>query len=224
MSEETSRVMIVRPFGPFVGKFFLPDTLVDDINRHIDKSLDDTEVIKNLDWSQNLVGKVHQELKIPDDILEPHETFFKFRVHDYLQQILTHSVVSLNTANCEIQRREAWVVRSFSGDFNPAHVHSDASICIAGFLKIPDWHAEIAEDALDHAPSRGKLCFMHGNTQEWGNNLMFAEPKVGECYIFPSTLTHFVYPFKTKGERRSFSINFSKIFSHVPRRPADVQR
>ena len=202
---------LVRPFGPFVGKFQLSDQLVKDVNSYIDTHGSDPDIAKSLDWSDNLVGKVHQELLIPPEVLAPHEELLKDQVATYLQQVMSLGVVSLSTNAWSIARRAAWVVRSYPGDFNPAHVHNDADICMAGFLKIPDWDEEISEDSKDHAPSRGKLCFMHGNTQEWGNNLMMTEPRVGECYIFPSTLTHFVYPFKTAGERRSFSINFSKI-------------
>ena len=33
------------------------------------------------------------------------------------------------------------------------------------------------------------------------------KPRVGDFYVFPAHLHHCVYPFKTKGERRSFSVN-----------------
>tara|TARA_Y100001963_G_scaffold149291_1_gene228510 strand:+ start:125 stop:772 length:648 start_codon:yes stop_codon:yes gene_type:complete len=210
VSKKANNVMLTRPFGPFVGKFSLPHELIDTVNSYVD-SLSDPEVIQSLDWSQNLVGKVHQEIKITKATLASYEEFLRSQVRDYLQQVLNQGVVSLNLSSWDVERRDAWVVRSFAGDFNPAHIHSDASVCMAGFLKVPQWEDELKEDALDHAPSRGKLCFMHGNTQEWGNNLMYVEPKVGDCYIFPASLTHFVYPFKTEGERRSFSINFAKV-------------
>jgi len=35
------------------------------------------------------------------------------------------------------------------------------------------------------------------------------KPSVGDFIIFPSHMFHTVYPFKTKGERRSFSVNFT---------------
>ena len=41
------------------------------------------------------------------------------------------------------------------------------------------------------------------------------KPRVGDFYVFPAELFHCVYPFKTKGERRSFSVNFS--FIEVPK-------
>ena len=211
MNSKPASVKITRPFGPFIGKFSLPDALVRDINNHVEATTSDSQLVESLDWSHNLVGKVKQELSITDEVLEPYETFLKGRVMEYLGAILSSGVVNLSTTKWNITRKNAWVVRSFAGDFNPAHIHSDASICLAGFLKTPDWADELKEDNLDHAPARGKLCFMHGNTQEWGNNLMMTEPKVGDCYIFPSTLTHFVYPFKSQGERRSMSINFARV-------------
>ncbi len=38
---------------------------------------------------------------------------------------------------------------------------------------------------------------------------MLAQPKVRDFYLFPSYLMHTVYPFKTPGERRSFSLNIN---------------
>ena len=58
--------------------------------------------------------------------------------------------------------------------------------------------------------SRGKLAFMYGNTEEWSTNVFSIRPVVGQAWIFPAMLTHIVYPFKSKGERRSFSINFGQ--------------
>ena len=41
------------------------------------------------------------------------------------------------------------------------------------------------------------------------------KPQVGDFYVFPSQLFHCVYPFYTKGERRSFSMNMN--FLEVPK-------
>ena len=210
--QQVKRVEVIRPFGPFVGKFSIPQRLVDDINAYTDTISCSDDLSKKMDWSEKLVGKTEQEIYIADDVLKPHEDFLEQQVTNYLEQILGMQVLNLSTQPWVIKRGNAWVVRSFPGDFNPMHVHARADICIAGFLKIPDWDTEMQIDAQDHAPARGKLCFMHGNSEEWGNNSLELDPKVGDCYVFPSTLTHFVYPFKTEGERRSFSMNFSRSF------------
>ena len=46
-----------------------------------------------------------------------------------------------------------------------------------------------------------------------GSNFL-AKPQVGDFYVFPAHLHHCVYPFKTKGERRSFSVNFTIAASY----------
>jgi len=203
---------MIRPFGPYIGKFLLPKVLIEKINFYIEETTADPELLASVDWSHKLVGKVNQETRIDDSVFANHENFLSDKVVEYLNHILNLGVVNLSTGPWKIERRNAWVVRSFKSDFNPAHVHSNANICMAGFLKIPDWSEELIIDAQDHAPSIGKLAFMHGNTEEWSNNEIMMEPKVGECYIFPAALTHLVYPFKSEGERRSFSINFARVF------------
>ena len=40
-------------------------------------------------------------------------------------------------------------------------------------------------------------------------------PRIGDFYIFPSYMFHSVYPFKTPGERRSFSMNLSVVESEA---------
>ena len=47
----------------------------------------------------------------------------------------------------------------------------------------------------------------YGQVQLFSNNAVRMRPKVGDYYIFPWWMYHMVYPFKTKGERRSFSFN-----------------
>jgi hypothetical protein len=207
----SSTLSVMRPFGPFIGKFLLPKALIDDINCYVEQTIDNPELLKSADWSHKLVGKVNQEIRIDDNILSNYEKVLSDKVVEYLKHILDLGAINLSVGPWKIERRNAWVVRSFKSDFNPAHIHNNANICMAGFLKVPNWAEELRVDAQDHAPSIGKLAFMHGNTEEWGNNEIMVEPKVGECYIFPSSLTHLVYPFKSEGERRSFSVNFSRV-------------
>ena len=46
-----------------------------------------------------------------------------------------------------------------------------------------------------------------GETHLFSENSFSAKPTIGDYYIFPWYLYHMVYPFRTKGERRSFSFN-----------------
>lgn len=206
------KINIARPFGPYIAKISVPDEFISAINEYTAGIIENPKDVQHLDWSERLVGKTHQELKITDEVLEPFQSFLIQNVEAYLHQIIANGVNNYSTSEWKITRRNAWVVRSFAGDFNPMHVHNNADICMAGFTQTPDWSEELAEDAQDHAPSRGQLCFRYGNAEEWGSNLIKLVPEVGDCYIFPANLTHFVYPFKSTGERRSFSINFKRTF------------
>ena len=42
-----------------------------------------------------------------------------------------------------------------------------------------------------------------------------AKPQIGDLYIFPSWLSHQVYPFRSEGERRSMAFNIH-LRSKVP--------
>ena len=55
----------------------------------------------------------------------------------------------------------------------------------------------------------GTLSFTYGEFQPHtiSNRVFF--PEEGDLFIFPATLTHFVAPFLSKGERISLSANFN---------------
>ena len=72
---------------------------------------------------------------------------------------------------------------------------------------------EWAEDDLDHHPSHGHLQFAHGTDTHYSVSNFMIRPRVGDFYIFPSYMFHSVYPFKSPGERRSFSMNLSVVES-----------
>ena len=61
----------------------------------------------------------------------------------------------------------------------------------------------------DHDPSAGMITFIDGR----GNNLVCShvrrKPVVGEIYFFPAWLMHYVSPFRSAGERWSFSFNIN---------------
>ena len=67
--------------------------------------------------------------------------------------------------------------------------------------------SEWEEDYKDHHPCKGHIQFTYGNDSKFSNATVMIKPQVGDFYLFPSDLWHTVYPFSTKGERRSFSMN-----------------
>ena len=55
--------------------------------------------------------------------------------------------------------------------------------------------------------TNGTIDFIHGSKSFLNNSIFNHKPKVGDLILFPNYLMHTAYPFKSDGERRSFSFN-----------------
>ena len=207
-----------RPFSPAIMETQVPDRFVEIVNTISDKVLNSESARQEWDWSHKLEGKVHKEVQIP--VRDKDDKEFLMQVMkggcvDYLKEsiksntaygwkkIADDAVPSMDN----IQMAHSWVVSQYAGDFNPAHHHSgDFSAVI--YLKLPPkMHEEIEEDFKDHYPANGLIEFTFGENQEFRSDNLKFKPEVGKMLVFPSWLKHFVYPFKSEGERRSMSFN-----------------
>ena len=124
----------------------------------------------------------------------------------------------LNTDNFEysMQFVSGWLVRQFETEYNPVHLHTGCRMSCVGYLKLPEGiEKEWEEDYKDHHPSHGHIQFISGSAGSYSATNFMVRPQVGDFYVFPSELFHCVYPFYTKGERRSFSSNFN--FVEIPK-------
>ncbi len=192
------------PFGPTMGYFKMPTEMVNFLNESMDKKLDD--------FSNYLVGKVSQELHFDKETRKyAAENLFGF-VLDYHQY--TKNRNSFGKNNLDLNKKPnldvtaAWFVRQFENEYNPMHVHDNCTLSSVGYLKLPDGiDQEWEEDYKDHYPANGHINFIYGSTGLYTCSNFLVKPQVGDFYIFPSYLYHGVYPFYTKGERRSFSMN-----------------
>jgi len=221
------------PFGPPIGYAELPKELVNDLNKGCDDIIKDEELTKSYDHSHALVGQVEQELLIPADIINKWGKWLGTQVRIYLagyfnqlyipeQNIISaEKSAALQKINgVQINVLSAWYVRSFAGDFNPIHSHTDCELTCVGYLKVPDLSKERKKKGSKqkYSPS-GNLEVL----SSIGISLSFFEndrigfvPKVGNWYLFPANIRHLVYPFSCDGERRSFSINMNtNIFKGI---------
>ena len=219
------------PYGPAIGYAKLPNELVSDFNKGCDDIVKDKELSKSQDWSHNLVGQVEQELLIPNDLINKWGKWFLSQVREHVsayfnqltipnQNIFSVPMKEAQQAanNLQINVQAAWYVRSFTGDYNPLHTHTDCELTCVGFLKVPDLSGERKKTPHDKG-TNGVLEVLNNtgssdNLSFENDNIRFT-PKVGNWYVFPANLRHAVYPFKADGERRSFSINMNtNIFKH----------
>ena len=207
-----------RPFSPTIMESSVPDKFVEIVNDTADKVLGSETASIEWDWSHKLVGKVHKEVQIPVRNKEHRELLFttmRGACVDYLKESIKNNTAygwkkiandAVPTID-NIHMAHSWVVSQYAGEYNPWHHHSgDFSAVI--YLKLPPkMHEEIKEDWKDHYPANGLIEFMFGENQGFRSDNLKFKPEVGKLLMFPSWLKHFVYPFKSEGERRSMSFN-----------------
>ena len=207
-----------KPFSPMIMESTVPDKFVEIVNDTADKVLGSETASVEWDWSHKLVGKVHKEVQIPVRNKEHRELLFttmRGACVDYLKESIKNNTAygwkkiagdAVPTMD-NIHMAHSWVVSQYAGEYNPWHHHSgDFSSVI--YLKLPPkMNEEIKEDWKDHYPANGLIEFMFGENQGFRSDNLKFKPEVGKLLMFPSWLKHFVYPFKSKGERRSMSFN-----------------
>jgi hypothetical protein len=190
---------IYQPFGPSILKVKLPQEYVNRINSRADVILNDKKLSKEQDWSHNLAGNVKKEVAINHNEIEGFPEFMVTISDQYLTKVLPEY-----TTDAKVSFR-VWVVSQYAGDFNPVHIH-DANLSGVCFLKIPSgFEKEYKKE--DHHPTAGCLEFLGSIPNHFARHSYIVKPEVGDFYLFPSWLAHQVYPFRCKGERRSFAFN-----------------
>jgi len=200
----------IRPFGPTILEGKLPNNLIKILDNRATKLLEDKKLSKEYDHSMNLAGNVQQEVRYPNDDLISKE--FKPLI-DALGKVV-HQYISIPPASDTISPafvgsmliESMWVVSQWAGDFNPMHVHQGELSGVIYLRVPPSLKDEYAKE--DHYPCVGDIHFMCGQAATFSGHKHQATPEVGAIYLFPSWLSHGVYPFRTPNEeRRSVSFN-----------------
>ena len=101
-----------------------------------------------------------------------------------------------------------WVNFMVAGEFNPPHMHNRCDFSSVLFVKIPEKLKEEHKKFQGRGGGPGALSFMYSESQPYSISSKDFFPEEGEFFIFPATLSHFVAPFKSKGERITISANF----------------
>jgi len=206
-------MQLFAPFGPTMGYYRMPNDVVDELNDKMSTRLDD--------YSDQLVGKVSEELAFDDDIkLIAQKSLGQFvgKYQNYTEyrNSMGAKTLDVDNNNYALQIVSGWFVRQFENEYNPLHIHTGARLSCVGYLKLPEGiEEEWEEDYKDHHPANGHIQFASGTPSGYTCTNFIIKPQVGDFYVFPSQLFHCVYPFKTKGERRSFSMNMN--FIEVPK-------
>ena len=186
---------VLSPFGPKIASLKLSGNSIRKINIEVDKIISKKSLLKQLDYSNKLVGQVRQEFQLPKIFIKKNlEKILYKAVKDYIFK-------SLGKKISKIKIKNFWIVRQFNDEYNPVHFH-DGHISGVGYLKIPKFSKN-----KKHTQTDGSIDFINGNKMLLSECIFNHQPKVGDMILFPHYLMHTAYPFKTKGERRSFSFN-----------------
>ena len=102
----------------------------------------------------------------------------------------------------------SWVNFMRAGEFNPPHTHPGCDLSSVLFIKIPEALKEEHKKFTGTGTGPGSLSFTYGEFQPHAISTRYFFPEEGDFFIFPATLTHFVAPFMSEGERISMSANF----------------
>jgi uncharacterized protein (TIGR02466 family) len=187
---------ILSPFGPKIAKLKLPQFLIKKINAEVDKILSKKKLVKKLDYSKKLVGQVKQEFQLPKAFVKRNlEKVITKEVKNYIKKTTGKNTSKVNIKNF-------WVVRQFNNEYNPIHFH-DGHISGVGYLKVPSFKSS----SKKLIKTDGSIDFISGNKMLLSESIHNHQPKTGDVILFPHYLMHTAYPFKSSGERRSFSFN-----------------
>ena len=194
---------ILHVLGPPIVKFKIQSKDVNILNQQCDELISNKKYRKQFNVSDKLSktvkGDIQEELTC--ELKNNKMNSFRKTLYDAVE-FLYKNKFNFTQPNMELDIHNAWYVRSFEGDFNPLHNHTEYyggqkahPFSCVGYLKVPD--------GITDENKSGYIEFF-----ENGGGYA-VKPNVGDLYLFPSSLHHTVYPFRGKGERRSFSSNIN---------------
>jgi len=195
------KLEIIKPFGPSIVKFKLPDELVLEMNKYADQIINDKKKSEDLNEGPKLAGNVQQEFLLDTDFMK------KIKWAEILANITAEWIKNKRGRNLKNFRIiKSWIVRQFKNEYNPLHFHS-GHISGVGYLKVPKNLGSTVQEGKKNNMN-GKLELVESSPKFLCSGNYTATPQVGDMYLFPNYLLHTVYPFSdTEDERRSVSFN-----------------
>jgi len=186
---------VLSPFGPKIAQLKFNKSLINKINKEVDRISSQKKLKKKYDYSKKLVGQVKQEIQLPRNFIQK---YLAKKINQSIKEFIK-STTGKTTKTVKI--KNLWVISQFSYEYNPVHYH-DGHVSGVGYLKIPKFITN-----KKSLTTNGTIDFINGNKMFLNNSIFNHNPKVGDVILFPNYLMHTAYPFTSKGERRSFSFN-----------------
>ena len=206
---------LIQPWSTFVMKTKLSPTVLDSMLKITDEIINTQES----DSHELNAGQVNLQYWVDEEILRQEQVldYLMFGCQTYVAEAFKQSFKSWpdksRPNDWMTQMISMWINSQYDNEYFPIHIHTSCSISAVMYLKIPEILPcrQIYEDQINGGTD-GCIEFINNisTDQIWSQPNLKILPQVGDFFIFPSTLRHQVYPFRTpdgKGERRSVSFN-----------------
>ena len=158
---------------------------------------------KSNDYRSRLAGHLSEEYRLNNikGIME----WFKKYVQTYTEGYKQWRGREYKPLN-NLHVKDFWINYMKSNDFNPPHDHAgDISFVI--YLHVPKEIDKENKNFKCSGAGPGSIQFLYGQGNQQYIDTVDMMPKTGDIFIFPASLKHWVFPFRSKVERISVSGN-----------------
>ena len=223
---------ITRNFGPYIVRSTISDELHKILLDTAYKIRKDKKLKKDNDYRKSLAGNLTEEYSYANAFTAKEEKIVEEELVWLASEFtkLSNKIIHQNLSREPkdiIMQKPVWVNFMKEGEWNPIHNHTGDISCVT-YLQVPD---EIKEEnnssdtsSKSNTPSAGKLEFNYGDQIGYCNTGCIMSPREKDIYIFPAKLHHSVYPFKSKVERISVSVNFADKVNAMRNLQAEGER
>ena len=158
------------------------------------------------DYRNKLAGHLSEEYKLTDmqSIVEWFDKYLQAYINAFAKW---HS--KLKDIPSSLHLDSIWINYMKSNDFNPPHIH-DGDL---SFVIYPSMPKEVTKENKAFIGKRNKgggpggVSFLYGEEVKHCVSAVDHLPKTGDLFIFPASLKHWVFPFRSEVERISVSGN-----------------
>ena len=215
MTEES--VTLQYPFwGPILTDTMLPDKKIKELlerGNKVRKSKVDFLQTLPADWEQEFYYEYnallaehpyHCAVPVEHDVNIWFTKTFGVYFDAYIEVLGTQGI-ELNTNKWNLE--SLWINYMKARDFNPPHNH-EADLSFIIYLQVPDeLKKEYEKETERNDSGPGTTIFENGNASPMSITHRHYFPKVGQMFIFPSWLKHYVVGYRSEVERISVSGN-----------------
>ncbi len=148
----------------------------------------------NDDYSKNLLGNLKGEFKIDS-------TNYQNLINKYVYGFCKNYEHYYNQKCDNLLLDSSWVNFMKKGDYKPPHVHTKCDFSSVLTIEVPNELQKEADNyyknssSIDRKNGPGSLQFSYGESLLNNINTISFEPKIGDFFMFPAWLSHYVNPF-----------------------------